>query len=85
MVQAHANLKVSTLSSFYIKINILPISMLGTNKFLITNNSNIEVSLLRITNYIRNIKIIDNNVNNLAISGFGHAAWIFIFSIYEGE
>jgi len=29
MVQAHANLKVSTLSSFYIKIITLPISMLG--------------------------------------------------------
>jgi len=74
MVQAHANLKVSTLPSFYIKIITLPISMLGTNEFLITDNSNIEVNLLRITNYIRNIKVMDNNINNLAISGFGHVA-----------
>jgi len=41
-------------------------------------------SLLRITDYIKNIKVLDDKFDNPYIAGFGQAAWTLISSIYKG-
>ena len=52
-----------------------PISIFSTSKSLIKDNNNIIKSLLRIVNYVKYNKLIDNNKEDiLEITDFGHVA-----------
>ena len=61
-----------------------PISIFSTSKSLIKDNNNIIKSLLRIVNYVKYNKLIDNNKEDiLEITDFGHVAWTLISFIYK--
>ena len=60
------------------------ISVFGTNEFVATDNTNIETFLLRIVEYIKDIKLSDEDWNTLAVSRFSQITWTLIYSIYKG-
>jgi len=47
------------------------ISLAKSNKFVMIDNANIVISLLRIAKYIKNIKVPEDNIDNPHITGFG--------------
>jgi len=44
------------------------------NEFVVINNANIVKSLLRIADYIKNIKVLDDKIDNPHIARFVQAA-----------
>jgi len=61
------------------------ISIFENNEFTDIDNSNIVISLLRIANYIKRAKVLNNDVDLLAIARFVYVAWMFILSVYKGR
>ena len=60
------------LSLIYRMVKPILFSFFGTNETLVLYNDNIEKSLLRITDYIRSNKLMDNTkADILAIAEFG--------------
>ena len=64
---------------------ILTSIFLFENQNTITINiKNMEISLMRMTNFIKNRNLKNQKINNiLYIAGFGQAAWTSILAIYE--
>ena len=62
------------------------ISVYSTIEFLDIDAKNMTISLLQMMNFIKNRNMDQRCINDVPqLNGFGEAAWIFIFSIYESS
>jgi len=61
-----------------------PVSLFGTNKFLLNNTCNISCSLICIAEFIKQRCITNRDGNKIhQLDTFGEAAFTFILAIYE--
>ena len=65
-------------------IILTSIFLFGNQNTIIMNIKNMEISLMRMTNFIKNRNLKNEKIDNiLYIAGFGQATWTSISAIYE--